>query len=130
MSKIESLKATRARIKLSDCLIRVFVDYKNNYCVGIRVWKLPIKNNFWAMFNTKNLIWAIYGDDAMVVHGWFLSQPLTKESDKRENWFHVFIEDMAQNENFDDIKKFLINVEGVVNSEADAMIRLSGLDNE
>ena len=71
MGKIESIKHGQARIILDDYYIRLFVKYKGVYCSEIRIWKLTKSHTFLNMFNSKNIFWAVYNDQAKCLHGWF-----------------------------------------------------------
>lgn len=117
MGKITSINQKRATIEFSNFCIRVFTKYEGPYCTEIRVWKLPPGGSFWSMFNTKNLVWAIYGDQAKVVHGWF--------AQKSQNWLQGLAQGVARCEDYDGVKEFLISVEGVINGDTEAMAKLA-----
>lgn len=117
MGKITSINQKRAIIEFSNFCIRVFTKYEGPYCTEIRIWKLPSRGSFWSMFNTKNLVWAIYGDQAKVVHGWF--------AQRSQNWLQELAQGIARVEDYDGIKEFLISVEGVINGDTEAMAKLA-----
>ena len=71
MSDIISLKKNSAEINFQDFCLRIFAKSKGNYFDELRIWKLPKKHKVLSMFNQKNLIWAIYGDDVKKLQGWF-----------------------------------------------------------
>ena len=73
MSTIQHLSSRQAIINFPDCDTRIFVKYRGRYCSAVRVWKLPPRSSFLSMFNSNRLIWAVYGDDAKRLHGWFHS---------------------------------------------------------
>ena len=106
MGKISSInhKFGKADIALDDRLIRLFIKYRNGICSEIRIWKLPLKRSFWSMFNLKNLIWAIYNDDAKYIHGWF-----AKEGD----FLEVLAREIEKCNNYDEFKKLLIKMENI-----------------
>lgn len=105
MGKIESIRRGQAKIILDDCYIRLFVKYKGVYCSEIRIWKLPKSHIFLSMFNPKNIFWAIYNDEAKVLHGWF-----NKEGDLSNTLAHK-IEQCANEKG---LKKMCINLENII----------------
>lgn len=97
-------KFGKADIALDDELIRLFTKYRNGICSEIRIWKLPLKRSFWSMLNFKNLIWAIYNDDAKYIHGWF-----AKEGD----FLEVLARKIEKCNNYEELKKLLIQIENI-----------------
>ncbi|OHB66440.1 MAG: hypothetical protein A2Y77_03820 [Planctomycetes bacterium RBG_13_62_9] len=73
MSTIQRLSPRQAIINFPDFDIRIFVKYRGRYCSAIRIWKLPPRSTFLSMMRSDRLIWAVYGDDAKRLHGWFHS---------------------------------------------------------
>lgn len=124
MGKITSINGKKATIEFSDFCIRVFYKYQGAYCSEIRVWKLPPGGSFLSMFNTKNLVWAIYDDAAKMTHGWFTPPPITQSNDKR-HWFQVFADKIADCKNYDEIKEFLSDVEGMLNGDSKSMTKIA-----
>lgn len=124
MATIKSINEKRATIEFSDFCIRLFVKYQGPYCSEIRVWKLPPSGSFLSMFNIKNLVWAVYDDKARMVHGWFTPLPVISPNDKRY-WLKVFADSIADCKNFDEIKEFLIDVEGMLSGDTKAMSKLA-----
>lgn len=123
MGKITSINEKRATIEFSDFCIRVFSKYRGAYCSEIRVWKLPPGGSFISMFNTKNLVWAIYDDVAKMTHGWFTPPPVTQPNDKRY-WLQVFADKIADCKNYDEIKVLLTDIEGMLAGDKDSMAKL------
>jgi hypothetical protein len=123
MGKITSINEKRATIEFSDFCIRVFSKYRGAYCSAIRVWKLPPGGSFLNMFNTKNLVWAIYDDAAKMTHGWFTPPPVTQPNDKR-HWLQVFANKISDCNNYDEIKEFLTDVEGMLAGDSKSMAKL------
>ena len=107
MGKIFSInhKFGKADIILDDGLIRLFVKYHKGICSEIRIWKLPSKRSFWSMFNLKNLIWAIYNDEAKYIHGWFA---------KEGNFLEVLAEKVEKCNNYEEVRKLLIEIENIM----------------
>ena len=124
MGKITSINEKRATIEFSDFCIRLFVKYRGSYCSEIRVWKLPPGGGFLSMFNTKNLVWAMYGDATKAIHGWFTPPPVTQPNDKR-HWLQVFADKIADCKNYDEIKEFLTDVEGMLAGDSKSMAKLA-----
>ena len=58
------------------------------------------------MFNVKNLIWAIYNDDAKYIHGWF-----SRDGDILE----VLTRKIEKCNNYNDLKELLIKLENIIN---------------
>lgn len=105
MGKIESIKGSQAKIILDDCYIRLFVKYKDRYCSEIRIWKLPKSHTFLSMFNTKNIFWAIYNNEAKALHGWF-----SKDGDFLSTLAHKL--EKCANEK--DLKRLCLNLENII----------------
>lgn len=107
MGKISSInhKFGKADIVLDDGLVRIFVKYNNGICSEIRVWKLPLKRSIFSMFNVKNLIWAVYNNDAKYIHGWF-----AKEGD----FLEVLSRKIEKCNNYGNLKDLLIKIENIV----------------
>lgn len=83
------------------------------------------------MFNTKNLVWAMYGDAAKAIHGWFTPPPVTRADDNR-HWLKVFADGVASCKNYEEVKVFLTDIEGMLAGDSEAMTKLasdSGLSN-
>jgi hypothetical protein len=78
MGKIQSIKLDQARIVLDDCSIRLIVKYKGVYCSEIKIWKLPKSGNLLSFLNNKNLYWAVYGETAKFLQGWYYQDDLMK----------------------------------------------------
>ena len=57
------------------------------------------------MFNTKNLIWAVYGKDATALHGWF---------NKESNLLKAVTDKVVQCKSFDELKELLIDFEKII----------------
>jgi len=76
------------------------------------------------MFNTKNLVWAIYDDAAKMIHGWFTPPPVTQPDDKR-HWLQVFADKIADCKNYDEIKEFLTDIEGMLAGDSKSMAKLA-----
>jgi hypothetical protein len=57
------------------------------------------------MFHLKNLIWAIYGNDAKYIHGWFA---------KEGNFWEVLTAKTERCNNYDELKNVLIEVENII----------------
>jgi len=130
MGEITSINKKRVTIEFSDFCIRLFVEYRGSYCSGIRVWKLPPGGNFLSMFNTKNLVWAIYNDAAKIIHGFFTPPPVTQSNGKR-HWLKVLADKIADCKNYDEVKGFLVDVEGILAGDSKTMSRLVlGIDNK
>ena len=109
MGEISSInnKLGKADIILDDVLIRLFIKYHNGICSEIRVWKLPLKRSFWSMFNTKNLVWAIYGDTTKFIHGWFANEG---------DFLKVLTDKIVKCNNFTELKELLLDLENLVNN--------------
>jgi len=105
MGKIESIRHGQAKIILDDYYIRLFVKYKGRDCSEIRIWKLPKSHTFLSMFNTKNIFWAVYKDDAKSLHGWFY-----KEGDLLSTLTHKI--ENCNNEK--DLKRLCLNLENIL----------------
>lgn len=105
MTTIKRLSRRQAIINFPDFDVRIFTKYKGVYCLEIRIWKLPPKSTFLRMFNTKNLIWAVYGKGATVLHGWF-----NKESDLLK----AIANKVVQCKNFEELKELLIDFEEIM----------------
>ena len=105
MGKIESIRSSQARIILDDCYIRLFVKYKGVYCSEIRIWKLPKSHIFLSMFNPKNIFWAVYGDMAKMLHGWF-----SKEGNLITALAHKI--ELCSDEK--DLKRLCLNLENII----------------
>ena len=56
------------------------------------------------MFNLKNLIWAIYNDDAKYIHGWF-----AREGD----FLEVLASKIGKCNNYEELKRLLIKIENI-----------------
>lgn len=123
MRNIISINKNRATIEFPEFCIRIFTKYRGNYCSEIRIWKLPPGGNFWHMFNTKNLVWAMYDNDAAGIHGYFTPPPITKPNDKR-HWLEVLTNRIANCKNFDEIKSLLINIEGMLSGDVGAEMEI------
>lgn len=108
MNTIKRLSSKQAIINFPDFDIRIFVKYRGAYCSAIRIWKLPPQSNFMSMFNTRNLIWAIYNRDATALHGWFNKEP---------NLLKALADKIVQCKNFDELKELLINFERILSGE-------------
>ena len=108
IAKIKRLSSKQAIINFSDFDIRIFIKYKGPYCSEIRIWKLPPKSNFLSMFNTKNLLWAIYNQDAKFLHGWFSEEG---------NLLEAITNNVAKCKNFDELKNLLIQFEKIIKGE-------------
>jgi hypothetical protein len=106
MGKLLSInhKFGKADIALDDGLIRLFVKFQDGICSEIRVWKLPLKGSFWSMFRPKNLIWAIYRNNAKYIHGWFA---------KEGNFLEVLTAKIERCNNYDELKNVLIEIENI-----------------
>jgi len=106
MGKISSTnpKFGKADIVLDDGLIKIFVKRHNGICSEIKIWRLPLKRSFWSMFNLKNLIWAVYNDDAKFIHGWF-----AREGD----FLVVLAKEIEKCNNYEELKKLLIKIENI-----------------
>jgi hypothetical protein len=124
MGKITSINEKRATIEFSDFCVRVFAKYRGSYCSEIRVWKLPPGGGFLSMFNTKNLVWAMYGDTTKAIHGWFTPPPVTQPNDKR-HWLQVFSDGIAGCKNYDEVKEFLADIEGMLAGDSKSMAKLA-----
>lgn len=122
MGNITSINQKRATVEFPDFCIRVFAKYRGPYCTELRVWKLPPGGSFWHMFNTKNLAWAVYDDQAKTVHGWFSREP--------KGWLQAFVNGIAHCQDYDDVKGFLINIEGVINGDSGAMAEFAVMEEE
>jgi hypothetical protein len=107
MGKLLSInhKFGKADIALDDVLIRLFVKFQDGICSEIRVWKLPLKGSFWSMFRLKNLIWAIYRNDAKYIHGWF-----TREG----NLLEVLAATIERCNNYEELKNVLNEIENII----------------
>jgi hypothetical protein len=107
MGKVLSInhKFGKADIALDDGLIRLFVKFQDGICSEIRVWKLPLKGGFWGMFRLKNLIWAIYRNDAKYIHGWFA---------REGNFLEVLSTKIERCNNYDELKNALIEMENII----------------
>lgn len=108
MTTIKRLSPRQAIINFSDFDVRIFTKYKGVYCSEIRIWKLPPKSTFLSMFNTKNLIWAVYGKDATALHGWF---------NKESNLLKAIVDKVVQCKNFEELKELLIDFERIISGE-------------
>jgi len=53
------------------------------------------------MFNFKNLVWAIYNDDAKCIHGWFA---------KEGNLLEALVREIEKCNNYDELKELLIKI--------------------
>ncbi|MBY0309923.1 hypothetical protein K2Q16_02120 [Patescibacteria group bacterium] len=71
------------------------------------------------MFNSNNLVWAVYGDDAKVVQGWFTPPPVSRSDDKR-HWLNVLADEIEECENFDAIKEVLTDAEKIISDSRGA----------
>jgi hypothetical protein len=98
----------QARIILDDAQIRIFIKKRNNFAKEIRIWRLSKKHPFLSMFNSHNLMWAVYGDVASAIHGWF-----AKDGDL----LAVMTEKIGKLSNTKELKRFLIEVEKICNGE-------------
>ena len=108
MNTIKRLSPRQAIVLFPDFDIRIFVKYRGVYCSAIRIWKLPSHSNFLSMLKIKNLIWAIYGRDATFLHGWFNKEP---------NLLKAITEKVVQCNDFEELKKLLIDFERIVSGE-------------
>lgn len=108
MNTIKRLSPRQAIINFPYFDIRIFTKYKGVYCSEIRIWKLPPKSTFLSMFNTKNLIWAIYNQDAMTLHGWFNKEHIVLKA---------IVDKIIQCKDFKEIKKLLIDFEKIINGQ-------------
>ena len=66
----------------------------------------------------------MYGDAAKMIHGWFTPPPVTQPNDKR-HWLQVFADGIADCKNYDEIKEFLSDVEGMLNGDSKSMAKLA-----
>ena len=105
MTAIKRLSPRQAIINFSDFDVRIFTKYKGAYCSAIRIWKLPPKSTFLSMFNTKTLIWAVYGKDATYLHGWF---------NKESNLLKAIADKVVQCKNSEELKELLIDFEKII----------------
>lgn len=124
VGEITSLNSKRATIVFPDFSVRVFTRYQGQYCSEIRVWKLPPHSGFWSMFNTQNLVWAMYGDAAKAIHGFFTPPPVTHAQDKR-SWLQVLCDGVSQCQNYEEVAQFLSNIEGMLHNDTEAICKLS-----
>jgi len=109
MAKITSLKPGYAEIDFSDFYLRIFIKRSGSYYSEIRIWKLPKNHRLIGMFNLKNLIWAIYGDDVKRLQGWFFRD--------NPDLLKVITSKIEQCNNEEDLKRALITFEQVAKGE-------------
>ena len=114
MNAIKRLSPIQAIINFPSFDIRIFVKYSGAgaYCSAIRIYKLPPRSSVLSMFKDlvkrKSLIWAIYGEDAMRLHGWF-----SKESDLLETLASIVV----RCKDFEELKELLIDLERIMHGE-------------
>ena len=112
MANIKRQSPFQSIINFEDFDIRVFVKYKKGtarkIANEIRVWRLPLNSNFLHMLNTKNLIWAIYNQDANYLHGWF---------SKSGNFSETITQKIASCTNFEEVKNLLMSFEKIIKGE-------------
>ncbi|MSU55305.1 MAG: hypothetical protein EXS46_02075 [Candidatus Taylorbacteria bacterium] len=108
MATVKRQTPHQSIISFSDFDIRLFVKYQNGLANKIRVWKLHKDSSFLQMFNTKNLIWAIYNQDAKYLHGWFF-----KEGD----FSQVLTKKIANCSSFEELQQQLIELENIIRGE-------------
>jgi len=105
MAIIKQQSSRQSIINFGDFDIRIFVKYKNGLANEIRIWKLPSNSSFLRMLNAKNLIWAIYNQDAKYLHGWF---------SKEGNFSETLTRKVANCLNFEELKKLLLDFEKII----------------
>ncbi|MBL7189314.1 MAG: hypothetical protein ISS70_23545 [Phycisphaerae bacterium] len=110
MNTIKRLSPVQAIINFPDFDIRIFVKYSGAgaYCSAIRIYKLPPQSSFLSMLRRKSLIWAIYGEDAIRLHGWF-----SKES----NLLEALASKAVRCKDFGELKELLIDLERIMRGE-------------
>ena len=109
MNTIKHLSSKQAIINLLDFDVRIFVKYRGVYCSAIRIWKLPTHSSFISMFNTKNLVWAIYNNDAKFLQGWFYKE--------EPNLLKALADKVVQCKNYVEFKNLLIDFEKIIKGE-------------
>lgn len=65
------------------------------------------------MFNTKNLVWAHYGYEAKVIHGFYTPSPITQSMDKR-HWLLALSEQISQCNGYGEIIDLLSDIESMI----------------
>jgi len=105
VSRIKHLSSRQAIINFPDFDIRIFVKYRGAYCSAIRVWKLPPQSSSLRMLNFKNLIWAIYDENAKYLHGWFC---------KEGNLLEALASKVVQCKDFEELKGLLTDFERIM----------------
>ncbi|MDH4241619.1 MAG: hypothetical protein OEW48_18835 [Phycisphaerae bacterium] len=73
------------------------------------------------MINTKNIIWAIYNDNAKYLHGWFYKEP---------NLLKAITDKVVQCKNFEELKKLLIDFERIISGETPSSDYIEGQNEE
>lgn len=108
MAIIKRQSSLQSIINFDGFDIRIFVKYKSGLANEIRVWKLPPNSNFFHMLNKKNLIWAIYDQNAKYLHGWF---------SRDGNFSETLTQKIANCSNFEELKKLLLDFEKIIQGE-------------
>lgn len=108
MNNIRRLTSKQAIINFGDSDIRIFIRYRRPYCSAIRVWKLQSRSSYLSMLKTSRLIWAVCGDEAKFLHGWFY-----RDGDLMK----TLAGKVSQCKDFEELKGLLIDCERIIYGE-------------